>query len=79
MRAKRDKLLKKKSFEEIQKEEGEEEPLFREIRKEELAREFPLIIYTLEAFLRKGIDLEKKPFIKPLCINKKIRRNNETG
>jgi len=71
--------LKKKSLKEIQKEEGEEEPLFREIRKEELAREFPLIIYTLEALSMGAIDLEKRPFIKPLCLNKKIRCDNEAG
>jgi len=73
---KMEKKLKKKSLKEIQREEGEEEPLFREIRKEELAREFPLIIYTLEALSRGAIDLEKRPFIKPLCLNKQLTAEN---
>jgi phosphoribosylglycinamide formyltransferase-1 len=38
-----------KSLEEIQKSEGEGEPLFREIRRRGLKREFPLIVATLKA------------------------------
>jgi phosphoribosylglycinamide formyltransferase-1 len=38
-----------KSLEEIQKTEGEDEPLFKEIRRRGLMREFPLIIATLKA------------------------------
>lgn len=40
--------LKRKSLSEIIKEEGEGEPLFKKIREEELSREFPLIIVTLQ-------------------------------
>ncbi len=40
--------LKRKSLSEIIKEEGEQEPLFKKIREEELSREFPLIIVTLQ-------------------------------
>ena len=38
-----------KSLEEIQKDEGENEPLFSEIRRRGLMREFPLIVATLRA------------------------------
>ncbi len=69
--------LKKKSLKEIQKEEGEEEPLFREIRKKELKREFPLIIYTLEALSGGAIDLEKRPSIEPVCLNNKIESSEK--
>ena len=40
---------KAKSLEGIQKSEGEDEPLFREIRRRGLMREFPLIVATLRA------------------------------
>jgi len=40
---------KNKSLEEIQKSEGEDEPLFKEIRKRGLKREFPLIVATLRS------------------------------
>lgn len=40
---------REKSLEEIQKSEGEDEPLFREIRRRGLMREFPLIVATLKA------------------------------
>lgn len=40
---------KKKSLQEIQKSEGENEPLFKEIRQRGLEREFPLIIATIKA------------------------------
>ena len=40
---------KNKSLDEIQKSEGETEPLFSEIRKRGLKREFPLIVATLRS------------------------------
>lgn len=40
---------KEKSLQEIQKSEGENEPLFSEIRRRGLKREFPLIVATLKA------------------------------
>ncbi len=40
---------KEKSLEEIQKDEGEDEPLFSEIRRRGLMREFPIIVATLKA------------------------------
>jgi len=41
--------IKVRSLQEIQKTEGEEEPLFKEIRCRGLKREFPLIVATLRA------------------------------
>lgn len=40
--------VKQKSLAEIQKAEGETEPLFAKIRAEELKREFPLVVLTLK-------------------------------
>lgn len=40
---------RERSLQEIQKGEGESEPLFREIRRRGLKREFPLIVATLKA------------------------------
>ena len=40
---------KKKTLKEIQISEGEEEPLFREIRRRGLLREFPIIVATLKS------------------------------
>ena len=56
---------------EIKRKQGENNPLFRLIRKHGLAREFPLIISTLKAFSQgkiriingKVVDLEEKPII----------------
>jgi phosphoribosylglycinamide formyltransferase-1 len=44
-----DSKRKLKSLREIQKSEGEDEPLFKEIRNRGLKREFPLIVATLKA------------------------------
>jgi folate-dependent phosphoribosylglycinamide formyltransferase PurN len=42
--------IKGHSISEVKKQEGERNPLFREIRRHGLAREFPLIIATIKAF-----------------------------
>ena len=42
--------IKGRSIAEIKRQEGERNPLFREIRRHGLAREFPLIIATIKAF-----------------------------
>ena len=54
--------IQKKSAEEIKTEQGENNPLFKVIRKHGLAREFPLIISTLKAFSQGKIRIgpEKK-------------------
>ncbi|ACX52037.1 formyl transferase domain protein [Ammonifex degensii KC4] len=52
-----EKKLKTRTLEEIQREEGEEEPLFREIRKQEFVRELPLIWLTLRKLALREIVL----------------------
>jgi phosphoribosylglycinamide formyltransferase-1 len=49
-----------KSVEEIKKAQGENNPLFKAIRRHGLAREFPLILTTLKAFSRGKVRIEKK-------------------
>jgi phosphoribosylglycinamide formyltransferase-1 len=44
------KEIKGRSVEKVKEQEGERNPLFREIRRHGLAREFPLIIATIKAF-----------------------------
>jgi folate-dependent phosphoribosylglycinamide formyltransferase PurN len=51
--------IKGRSIEEVKNQEGENNPLFREIRKHGLAREFPLIIATLKAFSEGRVRIEK--------------------
>ncbi|UCD92014.1 MAG: hypothetical protein JSV43_07230 [Methanobacteriota archaeon] len=46
------------SVEEIEKEEDEEEPLFIEIRKHGLVREFPLIVHTIKQFADGNLEIE---------------------
>ena len=69
--------VKRKSLSEIIIEEGEQEPLFRKIRKEELSREFPLIIVTLQKLAEGNIKItdEQKILVdsviskEGLCVN----------
>ena len=72
-----DEKLKRKSFSAIIKEEGEQEPLFKKIREEELSREFPLIIVTLQKLAEGHIKITDKQEIlvdgvvseEGLCVN----------
>ncbi|MFQ5925381.1 MAG: phosphoribosylglycinamide formyltransferase, partial [Dehalococcoidia bacterium] len=50
--------IKGRSVEEVKAEQGERNPLFRQIRKHGLAREFPLIIATLKAFSEGRVRIE---------------------
>lgn len=43
-----DEKLKRRTLQEIRKEEGESEPLFQEIRRQGVKRELPLMVHTLE-------------------------------
>ena len=43
-----DEKLKRRTLQEIRKEEGENEPLFQEIRRQGVIRELPLMVHTLE-------------------------------
>ncbi|MBD3181152.1 formyl transferase [Candidatus Poribacteria bacterium] len=53
-----DEKRKSKSLEEIRESEGESEPLFKEIRRRGLMREFPLIVATLKAAADKDFYIE---------------------
>ncbi len=45
---KMEKKLRRRTLQEIRKEEGEKEPLFQEIRRQGVKRELPLMVHTLE-------------------------------
>jgi len=70
--------LKRKPLETIKREEGENEPLFREIRKEGVRRELPLIVHTLKALSDKTIELRgqklmrKGRVVEGYCLNEEI-------
>lgn len=72
--------LKRKTLRKIKEEEGEEEPLFKEIRREGIKRELPLIVYTLKTISEKKIKLEKGKIISEeqeidgYCLNKEIEK-----
>ncbi len=50
--------LETKTVAEIEKEEDEEEPLFVEIRKDGLIREFPLIVHTIKQFADDNLEIQ---------------------
>ncbi|GAH31243.1 unnamed protein product [marine sediment metagenome] len=70
--------LKRKPLETIKNEEGENEPLFKEIRKEGVRRELPLIVHTLKALSDKTIELRGQKLIRKgrvvegYCLNEEI-------
>jgi phosphoribosylglycinamide formyltransferase-1 len=55
--------LQVKSLSEIREQEAETNPFFREIRRHELAREFPLLVTTLGAFARGDIAIKNKQVV----------------
>lgn len=58
-----DEKLKVRTMEEIIMEEGEENKLFKEIRRQGVMREIPLIVYTIREFASGNIALEGKRVI----------------
>lgn len=72
--------LKRKPLERIKREEGEAEPLFKEIRKEGVRRELPLIVHTLKTLSNKTIELRGQKLMKGgkavegYCLNEEIGR-----
>lgn len=76
-----EKKLGRKTLEEIKKEEKEKELLFKEIRKEGVRRELPLIVHTLKAISEEKIRIKEvmrgARAINAYCLNKEIE--NETG
>ncbi|MFQ5835211.1 MAG: phosphoribosylglycinamide formyltransferase [bacterium] len=75
--------LKRKPLEKIKREEGEAEPLFKEIRKEGARRELPLIVHTLKALSDKTIELRGEELMKEgravggFCLNEEIGRETD--
>jgi len=72
--------LRRKPLERIKREEGEREPLFKEIRKEGVRRELPLIVHSLRALSNKTIELRGKKLmrggkaVEGYCLNEEISR-----
>ncbi len=70
--------IKRKPLETIKREEGEREPLFKEIRKEGVKRELPLIVHTLKVLSNKTIELRGQKLIRRgkiiegYCLNEEI-------
>ena len=71
--------LKYHSFHQLVKEEGERNPLFREIRRQGVRRELPLIVMTLKAFAEKRVKVERGKIldekgieIDGFCLNKEV-------
>jgi phosphoribosylglycinamide formyltransferase-1 len=65
-----------KPVEEIKKSQGENNPLFKTIRRHGLAREFPLIIATLKAFSQGKVKIEKGKVVN--ADGKPIKGYNQT-
>lgn len=70
-----------KTFEQIKKEEGENEPLFAEIRRQGVRREMPLILLTLKGFADRNIEVVNgKVFSRDqiltggYCLNEQIEK-----
>lgn len=55
--------LQDKSLYEVREQEGETNPLFQEIRRHELAREFPLLVTTIGALARREIAIKNKQVV----------------
>ncbi len=79
MRLKIEEKLKTKSIDEIAKEEGEENSLFKKIRQDGAKRELPLVIQTIKAFAEGRIHLENRKVIAenkvlqgPYCLTGEI-------
>jgi phosphoribosylglycinamide formyltransferase-1 len=74
-----DGTLKYHSFHQLVKEEGEGNPLFREIRRQGVRRELPLIVMTLKALAEKRVKVERGKIldekgneIDGFCLNKEV-------
>jgi phosphoribosylglycinamide formyltransferase-1 len=54
-----DEKLKHHSFQQLVKEEGENNPLFKEIRRQGVRRELPLIVMTLKSLSENRVRIER--------------------
>ncbi|MSQ40771.1 MAG: phosphoglycerate transporter [Dehalococcoidia bacterium] len=78
--------LKRRSVEEVKGQEGEEHPLFRLIRQEQMRRERPLMVETLKAFAQgrfrlvagQVVDAHGQP-VPTLCLNEEVERALRTS
>jgi len=79
-----DEKLESLSFEELKAAEGEENPLFKAIRREEFKRETPLIIETLKAMSQRRIRIDDgtrmvlvdgKASKRGLCLNREVEKH----
>jgi len=66
------KKLRGKTLKEIKAEEGEKESLFKEIRREGVKRELPLIVHTLKLLSEGKIKIRNGKPIRSWCLNKQI-------
>jgi phosphoribosylglycinamide formyltransferase-1 len=71
--------LKTDTLQKIMSIEGDSHPLFKEIRREGVKREQPLIVYTIKAFAEQRIRLQDKNVLagdkiltRPYCLNQEI-------
>jgi phosphoribosylglycinamide formyltransferase-1 len=71
--------LKHQSFQQVVKEEGEKNPLFKEIRRQGVRRELPLIVMTLKALSENKVRIErgkvlddKGKEIDGYCLNEEV-------
>jgi phosphoribosylglycinamide formyltransferase-1 len=74
-----DQKLRDCPFHQLVKEEGEDNPLFKEIRKQGVRRELPLMLMTLKALAEKRVRAEKGKIldekgneIEGFCLNKEV-------
>lgn len=74
-----DSKLKNRSFQQLVKEEGENNPLFKEIRRQGVRRELPLIVMTLKALSEKKVRVEKGKVlddkgkeVEGICLNDEV-------
>jgi len=71
--------LKNRSFQRLMKEEGEGNPLFKEIRRQGVRRELPLIVMTLKALSENRVRIErgrildqKGKEVDGICLNEEV-------
>ena len=76
-----DRKLKNRSFQELVKEDGENNPLFKEIRSQGVRRELPLIVMTLKTLSGGRVKIEKGKVlddrgreVEGICLNNEVEK-----
>jgi phosphoribosylglycinamide formyltransferase-1 len=74
-----DSKLKSQSFQQLREREGESNPLFKEIRRQGVRRELPLIVMTIKALSEGRVRIEKGKILDEtgkeiggMCLNKEV-------